>query len=84
MLARLMDVASSSEMATLAVDLETQTLQLPDGDTVKFPVAPFAKHCLLQGVDELGFLLQAEPSIAQYEATHIARVQTTAAVASPV
>jgi 3-isopropylmalate/(R)-2-methylmalate dehydratase small subunit len=67
MLARLVDVASSSELATLAVDLETQTLQLPDGDTVKFPIAPFAKHCLLNGIGEMDFLLGATGEIATFE-----------------
>jgi 3-isopropylmalate/(R)-2-methylmalate dehydratase small subunit len=67
MLVRLMDVASSSDMAVLAVDLETQTLQLPDGDTVKFPIAPFAKHCLLNGIGEMDFLLGATGEIAAFE-----------------
>ena len=67
MLARLMDVAAAPEMAVLAVDLETQTLQLPDGDTVKFPMAPFAKHCLLNGIGEMDFLLGATGEIATFE-----------------
>jgi 3-isopropylmalate/(R)-2-methylmalate dehydratase small subunit len=67
MLVRLMDVGSAPEMAVLAVDLETQTLQLPDGDTVKFPIAPFAKHCLLNGIGEMDFLLGATGEIAAFE-----------------
>ena len=70
MLARLMDVASSEYMASLAIDLETQTLQLPDGDVVKFPIAPFAKHCVLEGIGEMDFLLGATDSIAAFEAAH--------------
>jgi 3-isopropylmalate/(R)-2-methylmalate dehydratase small subunit len=67
MLARLMDVATSTYMTSLAIDLETQTVQLPDGDIVKFPIAPFAKHCLLQGIGEMEFLLGATSEIAAFE-----------------
>jgi 3-isopropylmalate/(R)-2-methylmalate dehydratase small subunit len=67
MLGRLMDVGTAPEMAVLAVDLETQTLQLPDGDTVKFPIAPFAKHCLLNGIGEADFLLGATGEIATFD-----------------
>ena len=72
---RLVELLRQQPDAKLAIDLAGQTVTLPDGTRETFPVDPFAKHCLLQGVDELGFLLQAEPSIAQYEATHIARVR---------
>jgi 3-isopropylmalate/(R)-2-methylmalate dehydratase small subunit len=50
------------------VDLAAQTLTLPDGEAVRFPVDEFAKTCLLEGVDELGFLLKHEAEIAAYEA----------------
>lgn len=52
---------------SLTVDLESQTLTLPDGLAVQFPVSPFAKTCLLRGVDELGFLLDAAPEIERHE-----------------
>ncbi len=55
--------------ATLTVDLVAQTLTLPNGRAVEFPVDPFAKHCLLNGVDELGYILQQEAAIAAYEKT---------------
>jgi 3-isopropylmalate/(R)-2-methylmalate dehydratase small subunit len=70
MLARLMDVSTSTYMASLAVDLETQTIQLPDGDVVTFPIAPFAKHCLLEGIGEMDFLLGATSEIAEFEGAH--------------
>lgn len=54
----------------LTVDLATQTLRLPNGRTVKFPIDPFAKTCLLEGVDELGYLLKHEDQIREYEMTH--------------
>jgi 3-isopropylmalate/(R)-2-methylmalate dehydratase small subunit len=62
--------------ARVTIDLEIQTATLPDGTTHAFPVDPFARHCLLNGVDELGFLLELEPAIAAYESTHSSRVCT--------
>ena len=53
--------------ASVTIDLSAQTLTLPDGRAVEFPVDSFAKHCLLDGVDELGYILQQEPAIAAYE-----------------
>ncbi|MBV8847485.1 MAG: 3-isopropylmalate dehydratase small subunit, partial [Bryobacterales bacterium] len=44
--------------AVVKIDLRSQTLVLPDGRTVEFPIDGFAKHCLLEGVDELGYMLQ--------------------------
>ena len=61
----------------VTVDLARQEVTLPDGRRVAFPLDPFAKHCLLEGVDQLGFLLAATPAITAYEATHPARVMTT-------
>jgi len=55
--------------AELAVDLQSQTLALPDGTKVEFPVDPFSKACMLDGVDELGWILKQEPAISAYEAT---------------
>ena len=51
----------------VTVDLASQTLRLPDGTQVKFPVDPFARTCLLEGVDELGYILRFEPRIAEHE-----------------
>jgi 3-isopropylmalate/(R)-2-methylmalate dehydratase small subunit len=53
--------------ATLALDLAGQALTLPDGRRVEFPVEEFAKHCLIEGVDELGYILQQERAIAAWE-----------------
>ncbi len=51
----------------VTVDLETTTLTLPDGRAVRFPVESFARYCLMNGVDELGFLLSKAPEIDAYE-----------------
>ena len=58
------------EDAKVKVDLASQTLTLPDGQSVEFPVDSFSKTCLLEGIDELGWILKQEPSIAAFEAQH--------------
>ncbi|MCC7161565.1 MAG: 3-isopropylmalate dehydratase small subunit [Anaerolineae bacterium] len=64
---QLLDLAAEDPELELSVDLETQTLGLPDGRRVEFPIDPFSKECLLNGVDELGYLLRRENEIEQYE-----------------
>jgi 3-isopropylmalate/(R)-2-methylmalate dehydratase small subunit len=51
----------------LAIDVRGQYIALPDGGRIPFVLEPFARHCLLHGVDQLGYLLQNEESIARYE-----------------
>ncbi len=60
----------SNPGANVKIDLETTILTLPTGVTATFPVEGFARVCLLNGVDELGFLLQQAPAIERYEAVH--------------
>jgi 3-isopropylmalate/(R)-2-methylmalate dehydratase small subunit len=62
----------------IKVDLAAQTLTLPDGRAVEFPVDPFSKQCLVDGVDELGYILKREPSIAAYEGRREASINTLA------
>jgi 3-isopropylmalate/(R)-2-methylmalate dehydratase small subunit len=62
----------------LKIDLATQTLTLAGGRTIEFPIDPFAKQCLLEGVDELGYMLKQEPAIAAYEAKRVDSVNTLA------
>jgi 3-isopropylmalate/(R)-2-methylmalate dehydratase small subunit len=52
----------------VSIDLETRTLCLPDGREVTFPIESFARYCLLNGVDETGYLLSQIPAIEAYEA----------------
>jgi len=66
--------------AKVKVDLENQVLTLPDGTSASFPVDPFSKRCMLLGVDELGYLLQFEKEIAEYETTHEATYDTRTAI----
>jgi 3-isopropylmalate/(R)-2-methylmalate dehydratase small subunit len=68
-----LDAASHAKLlaapgARVRVDLATQTVTLPDGTSAPFPLDAFAKYCLMNGVDELGFLLGKEEAIAAYEA----------------
>ena len=53
--------------AEIAIDVETTTLTLPNGTAVKFPLEGFARYCLLNGVDELGYLLSQSAAISTYE-----------------
>jgi 3-isopropylmalate/(R)-2-methylmalate dehydratase small subunit len=53
--------------ATVRVDVAAQTVTLPDGTSASFPLDGFAKYCLLNGVDELGFLLDREQAITAFE-----------------
>jgi 3-isopropylmalate/(R)-2-methylmalate dehydratase small subunit len=62
--------------ATVKVDLATQSVTLSDGTTVEFPIDAFSKHCLLEGVDELGYILQQDDAIRAYEGRRVGSVNT--------
>lgn len=51
----------------LSIDVREQAIELPDGGRIRFTLEPFARHCLLNGVDQLGFLLQHNDAITYYE-----------------
>src|ERR1700687_4278676 len=53
--------------AEVTIDLESTTLRLPNGNAVEFPIEGFARYCLLNGVDELGFLISRQREISAYE-----------------
>lgn len=63
---------------SVKVDLASQTLTLPDGTTAEFPVDSFSKQCMLNGVDELGFILQHDAEIKAYEAQRPSTLNTLA------
>jgi 3-isopropylmalate/(R)-2-methylmalate dehydratase small subunit len=67
----LSDLVLKQPAAEIDVDLESQTVRLPDGNAVQFPIDGFAKSCLLNGTDELGYLLGFEKQIQEYERTHL-------------
>jgi 3-isopropylmalate/(R)-2-methylmalate dehydratase small subunit len=68
--ADLLDLLDEAPEATLTIDLTAQTITLPDGRAVPFPIDSFSKTCLLNGVDELGYLLRLEENIDAYERRH--------------
>ena len=53
--------------AELTVDLDSTTLELPDGRRVEFPIDRFSRYCLMSGVDQLGFLLDQQEAIEAFE-----------------
>jgi 3-isopropylmalate/(R)-2-methylmalate dehydratase small subunit len=65
---RLFRDAQSAPGFRLAVDLEQQSVKTPSGDILKFDIDPFRKHCLLNGLDEIGLTLQRADKIRAYEA----------------
>lgn len=75
---QLISLASEEPTTTVTIDLESQTLTLPDGRRVTFPIDAFSRYCLLNGVDQLGFLLNLEDEVTAYETAHPQRVETTA------
>ena len=66
-LEKLFDDADRGSNATLTVDLEKQQITGPDGGTVTFNIDPFRKHCLINGLDDIGLTLEKAPKIAAYE-----------------
>jgi len=64
----LMAVANDAENPELTVDLEDQKIYAPNGVTYDFDIDPFLKHCLLEGLDDIGQTLQKDDRIADYEA----------------
>jgi 3-isopropylmalate/(R)-2-methylmalate dehydratase small subunit len=67
---RLFNEARDAEGYRLAVDLERETVTTPGGESFKFDIDPFAKHCLMNGLDEIGLTLQHAEQIKAFEAKH--------------
>lgn len=76
----LFQAVAKDPAAAVTIDLEQRKLTLPDGSSVSFPVDEFARYCMLEGVDELGYILQQEAAIAAYEAQRPLSLNTLAAV----
>lgn len=72
----LLDLAEEAPEAEVHIDLASQTVTLPNGQKASFPIDPFSKTCLLEGIDELGYLMKQTPEIEAFEASHPARVRT--------
>jgi len=65
---KLLDDAARGANATVTVDLEAQRITGPDGGEIRFEIDPWRKHCLLEGLDDIGQTLEKEDKIAAYEA----------------
>ena len=65
---RLMEDAAKGANATMTVDLEAQEIPRPDGEKIHFEVDSFRKHCLLNGLDDIGLTLQKQDKIDSFEA----------------
>ena len=63
----LMSDAKHGSNATLTVDLESQKIHRPDGETIRFEIDPFRKHCLLKGLDDIGLTLEKTAKIDAFE-----------------
>jgi 3-isopropylmalate/(R)-2-methylmalate dehydratase small subunit len=66
-LKKLMDDAERGANATMTVDLESQEITTSDGETISFDLDPFKKHCLLNGLDDIGLTMEKAPKIDSYE-----------------
>ena len=74
--AQLMSLAMEDPNMSLSIDLENQKLNLPDGRAVEFPIDEFSKSCMIQGVDQLGYLQKQLAKIEAFEADYGNRVDT--------
>jgi 3-isopropylmalate/(R)-2-methylmalate dehydratase small subunit len=68
--AQLFSLVEEDPNTSLSIDLASQTMTLPDGRAVNFPIDSFSKTCLLNGVDEIGYVLGMREQIERYESTH--------------
>jgi 3-isopropylmalate/(R)-2-methylmalate dehydratase small subunit len=66
-------LADAEQAATLTVDLPAQQIRRPGGDAIAFDMDPFRKHCLLNGLDDIGLTLQKAASIDTFETAHRSR-----------
>ena len=64
---KLMDDANRGANAVITVDLEKQEVRGPDGGVIKFDIDPFRKHCLLNGLDDIGLTMEKGGKIDAYE-----------------
>ncbi len=76
---QLMSLIEEEPDTKISIDLEDQTLQLPDGRKVSFPIDNFSKKCILQGIDQLGYLQKHAEAVEAYEAKYADRVNTLVA-----
>jgi len=76
--AELFQAVEANPDATVKIDLARQILTTPSGREVEFPVDSFSRYCLLEGVDELGYILNHEGAIAEFEERRVGSINTLA------
>ncbi|MBA2631985.1 MAG: 3-isopropylmalate dehydratase small subunit [Chloroflexi bacterium] len=77
-LMRIGSILEAEPDVELTVDLEASEVRLPDGSAIGFDIDAFARRMILDGTDELGYLLAHQPQLEAYEASHPPRVSTLA------
>ena len=73
---QLVSLAEEDPQTEVTVNLSNEEIVLPDGRKVQFPIDGFSKYCLLNGVDQMGYLLGLEDNIVAYEGDYADRVNT--------
>jgi 3-isopropylmalate/(R)-2-methylmalate dehydratase small subunit len=76
---QLMSLVEEEPDTQILINLAEQTVQLPDGRKVEFPIDTFSKTCILNGIDQLGYLQHHLVEVETYESTHLDRINTLAA-----
>ena len=76
---QLMSLVEEEPDTEISIDLASQTVQLPDGRKVEFPMDNFSKTCILNGLDQLGYLQSHASAVEAYEKAHTDRVNTLTA-----
>jgi 3-isopropylmalate/(R)-2-methylmalate dehydratase small subunit len=74
---QLISLAQEDPNTEVTINLEEQTVTLPDGRAVTFPIDGFSRYCLLNGVDQLGYLQGLDAEIVQYERQNAQRINTS-------
>ncbi len=74
--AKLLELRSADQAMKLQIDLASQMLIMPDGESVSFDVDAFSKTCMLEGVDEVGYILKQMPAIEKFEAGRLGGLNT--------
>lgn len=75
---QLLSILEEEPDTAVTIDLAQQRLTLPDGRSVSFPIDSFSKICMIEGIDQLGYLLKQEDKVLAYEQAHATRVNTGA------
>ena len=76
---RVQEIANRGANAVVTVDLETQTITGPDGGSIAFEIDPHRRHCLLNGLDDIGLTMEKADSIDAFEAEYARRTPWLAA-----